>query len=49
MIEERKDSTTSRKYKNIPILNIKVMTDDEWNRLAYRLYLQRAGEANVGA
>ena len=25
----------------IPIMNIKFMSDEEWNRLAYKNYLQR--------
>lgn len=27
--------------KPIPVLNIKMMTDEEWNRLAYRNHLER--------
>lgn len=27
--------------KRIPLLNIKMMTDEEWNRLAYQNYLER--------
>lgn len=49
MMEKRKDNTASQNYKNIPILNIKVMTDDEWSRLAYKQYLQKEGETNVKA
>lgn len=25
----------------VPLINIRVMSDDEWNRLAYRNYLER--------
>lgn len=28
----------------VPLLNIKMMTDEEWNRLAYKNYLERKGE-----
>ena len=27
--------------KKVPILNIRIMSDDEWNRLAYQNYLER--------
>lgn len=27
--------------RQIPVVNIRVMTDDEWNRLAYQNYLER--------
>lgn len=26
---------------NVPIFNIRMMTDDEWNRLAYQNYIDR--------
>ena len=26
---------------NVPILNIRMMTDDEWNRLSYQNWLER--------
>lgn len=29
------------KIVNVPLLNIKVMDDEEWNRLAYRNALER--------
>lgn len=32
---------------NVPIINIHMMTDDEWNRLAYRNWLERQVTANV--
>ena len=28
----------------VPLLNIKMMTDEEWNRLEYKNYLERKGE-----
>ena len=46
MMGKRKDNTASQNYKNIPILNIKVMTDDEWSRLAYKQYIQNTGVSN---
>ena len=33
--------------KNIPIYNIRMMTDDEWNRLAYKNYLERQEKERV--
>ena len=32
---------TKEKIKEIPIVNMRMMTDEEWNRLAYKNYLQR--------
>ena len=32
--------------KSIPIYNIWMMTDDEWNRLAYRNYLERQAKSD---
>ena len=32
---------------NIPILNIRIMSDDEWNKLAYRNYLERREKERV--
>lgn len=34
-----------KEVKNVPIIKVKMMSDDEWNRLAYRNYLERR-EAN---
>lgn len=31
----------NKETKNLPIYNVKWLTDEEWNRLAYRNYLQR--------
>ena len=30
--------------RHIPILNIRMMTDDEWNRLAYKNWLERTAK-----
>lgn len=46
MMEKRKEKTMSQKYKNIPILKIKLMTDEEWNRLAYKQYIQNTDVSN---
>lgn len=32
--------------KPVPVLDIKMMTDEEWNRLAYRNMLERRAKAN---
>ena len=34
------------KYKEIPIYNVRMMSDEEWNRLAYENYLQRKQQEN---
>ena len=31
---------------SIPVMRIRMMTDEEWNRLAYRNRLERQGIAN---
>ena len=31
--------------RKIPVLHIRMMTDEEWNRLAYRNYLERKAVA----
>lgn len=36
--ETKSDSETTVK---VPIVNIRMMTDDEWNALAYKNYLER--------
>lgn len=28
-------------FTKVPLINIPVMSDDEWNRLAYRNYFER--------
>lgn len=30
-----------KKVKNVPIIKLRMMSDDEWNKLAYRNYLER--------
>ena len=40
--ENKKDNITVK----VPILNIRLMTDEEWNRLAYKNYLERNGVVN---
>ncbi len=32
---------SEQETKRIPIINIHVMADEEWNRIAYRNYLER--------
>lgn len=34
---------TADKTKKVPVYNVRMMTDDEWNRLAYKNYLQNRG------
>ena len=34
------------KYNEIPVYNVRMMSDDEWNRLAYKNYLQRSQQEN---
>ena len=36
------------KYEEIPIYNVRMMSDEEWNRLAYKNYLQRKGGEENG-
>ena len=40
-----KNETKKNIVVKIPILNIKIMTDEEWNRLAYKNMLKRNGVA----
>ena len=39
---------TNEKIKEIPIVNLRMMSDEEWNRLAYKNYLQRKGREENG-
>lgn len=39
--DEKKNNITVK----IPVLNIRLMSDEEWNRLAYKNMLQRKGVA----
>ena len=41
MSKEQKDRDSSETTVRVPILNIRMMTDDEWNALAYKNYLER--------
>ena len=38
--DTKKSSVLNVNIRQVPILNIKQMSDDEWNRLTYRQYLQ---------
>lgn len=39
MKKEKKE--TKKKTANVPVVKIRMMSDEEWNALAYRNYLQR--------
>lgn len=41
-----KTTKDKNNMRNIPILNIRIMSDDEWNKLAYRNYLERQVKSN---
>ena len=41
-----KVETLSGETRSIPVYNIRMMSDDEWNRLAYKNYLERQAKAN---
>lgn len=47
MNKKNKEKKLSGKTMNVPILNIRMMTDDEWNRLAYQNMLERQAKSNV--
>ena len=40
-----KNETKKNSAIKIPILSIRIMTDEEWNRLAYKNMLKRNGVA----
>ena len=40
-----KNKTKKNTTVKIPILSIRIMTDEEWNRLAYKNMLKRNGVA----
>ena len=42
MTKEKNGSVTDG-TKKVPVYNIRMMTDEEWNRLAYKNYLQNKG------
>lgn len=37
----KNESRPKDDVRRIPVLHIRMMTDEEWNRLAYRNYLER--------
>ena len=41
-----KENTNKKETRDIPIYKIHMMTDDEWNRLAYRNLLERMAGRN---
>lgn len=41
--EENREPDNANGIVNVPMLNIRMMTDDEWNRLAYRMWLEERG------
>lgn len=47
MNKETKNVKLSGKTVNVPILNIRQLTDEGRNRLAYRNMLERQAKANV--
>ena len=47
MNKETRNVKLSGKTVNVPILNIRQLTDEEWNRLAYRNMMERQAKANV--
>lgn len=42
-IDKMNKNKTADKTKKVPVYNVRMMTDDEWNRLAYKNYLQNRG------
>lgn len=40
-MKSKEKNTVKTDVKEVPIYKIKWLSDDEWNRLAYRNYLQR--------
>lgn len=42
-----KDESGRTESIKVPILKIRMMTDDEWNRMAYRNFIERQVTANV--
>lgn len=41
-----KENTDKKETRDIPIYKVRMMTDDEWNRLAYRNMLERRAGRN---
>lgn len=46
LTKEKAGSTANITLSQIPILNIRMMTDEEWNKLAYRNLLERQVSAS---
>ena len=46
-MKERRTEKLSENIQNIQIYSIRMMTDDEWNRLAYQNMLERQAKVNV--
>lgn len=46
MNKETRNVKLSGKTVNVPILNIRQITDEEWNQLAYRNSLERRAVSN---
>ena len=40
---EKQTTDNEKKDTRIPILNIRMMSDEEWNKLAYKNWLERKG------
>ena len=38
-----RENEGKEEIRRIPILNIRMMSDEEWNRLAYKNYLENRG------
>lgn len=41
MKSKKREVIQPKNIRQIPLLNIRIMTDDEWNRLAYQNYIER--------
>lgn len=44
---ETKEKITFSKEVKVSVLKIRMMTDEEWNRIAYKQYLERKEEKDV--
>lgn len=49
LTKEKAGSTANITLSQIPILNIRMMTDEEWNKLAYQNFIERQVIADVKA
>lgn len=47
MITKDKKKEENEETVKIPILNIRMMTDEEWNRLAYKNWLERIAKKEI--